>query len=164
MADVGRHRPALRLAVEELDAEAVLRHERFVRPRSVGAVSAGRGAGVGRVQQTSTQHPPAMPAGVSDVPLADEAGAAVDAGMALFSEDRDGASARLVPSARSRALPKTSVQRASRSFWRSFTGFFLHASGTRPTLISTFSASVLRCRGVEIRLASTICPAIGMAR
>ena len=43
-------------------------------------------------------------------------------------------SAWRVPSARSRALPKTSVQRASWSFWRSFAGLSCHPGGTRPAL------------------------------
>ena len=70
-------------------------------------------------------------------------------------------SACRVPSSRSRALPKTSVQRASRSFWRSFAGWSFQSSEIRPYLTSFFSVSVLRCFGAVTRLASTICPAIG---
>jgi hypothetical protein len=71
-------------------------------------------------------------------------------------------SACFVPSSRRRALPKTSVQRASRSFWQSFAGFAVHSSGIRPSLTAFFSLSVLRCLGAATRLASTICPDIGM--
>jgi len=45
----------------------------------------------------------------------------------------------------SRELDAFTVQRASRSFWRSLAGFSFQASGTLPALMSVFSTSVLRC-------------------
>jgi hypothetical protein len=58
------------------------------------------------------------------------------------------------------ALVVLTVQRAARSFWRSFTGLACQASGTRPALIACFSARVLRCLGAATMLASISCPDI----
>jgi hypothetical protein len=44
-------------------------------------------------------------------------------------------------------LENINVQRASRSFWRSFAGFSAQPSGICPALIAARSASVLRCFG-----------------
>src|SRR5690625_3664125 len=87
-ADVGRHRPALGLAVVDLAAEAVPLHEGLVGGGAIGAVGPDRRAGVGGVEQPAPQHPAVVPAGVGHVPSADEAVPAVDAGMALVAEDR----------------------------------------------------------------------------
>jgi hypothetical protein len=43
-----------------------------------------------------------------------------------------------VPSARGLALENLTVQRASRSFWRSLAGRFFQADGTRPALMAAF--------------------------
>ena len=62
----------------------------------------------------------------------------------------------LVPSARSFAFENLTVQRASRSFWRSFAGLSFHSSGIRPSLIAFFSSSLLRCFGAAIRFVRKI--------
>lgn len=64
------------------------------------------------------------------------------------------------PSSSALALENFTVQRASRSFWRSLAGFFCHSSGTFPALRSAFSASLLRCFGAATIVAATIWPPI----
>jgi len=54
--------------------------------------------------------------------LADDPMAPVDRDMVLVVEGRDGDIDELEPSAVSRALANFTVQRASRSFWRSLAG------------------------------------------
>lgn len=54
--------------------------------------------------------------------------------------------------------PRLSVQRASRSFWRSLAGLSCQPSGIWPSLIAAFSASLLRCLGPETSEASMIWP------
>jgi hypothetical protein len=54
------------------------------------------------------------------------------------------------------ALVYFTVQRAPRSFWRSLAGLFVHSAGMRPSLISRFSPSVLRCFGAATIVASMI--------
>ena len=58
------------------------------------------------------------------------------------------------------ALENFTVQRASRSFWRSLAGFSVHSSGTLPALMSAFSPSLLCCFGAATIVASTIWPLI----
>src|SRR5271170_576046 len=65
-----------------------------------------------------------------------------------------------MPSALGLALVYLTVQRASRSFWRSLAGFCAHAGGMRPSLMSRFSPSVLRCFGAATIEASIIWPLI----
>ena len=55
------------------------------------------------------------------------------------------------------------VQRASRSFWRSLAGLFAHSLGMQPPLISRLSPSVLRCFGAAT-IASMIWPLIARTR
>jgi hypothetical protein len=52
------------------------------------------------------------------------------------------------------------VQRASRSFWRSLAGLSAQARGMRPSLMSRFSPSGLRCCGAATIKASMIGPLI----
>ena len=68
----------------------------------------------------------------------------------------------IVPSACGLALVNLTVQRASRSFCRSFAGLSCQCCGMRPALMSSFSSFVFRCFGAAIRLESTICPDIAM--
>jgi len=60
------------------------------------------------------------------------------------------------PSSLGLALVYLTVQRASRSFWRSLAGFCAHSAGMRPSLMSRFSPSVLRCFGAATSEASMI--------
>jgi len=61
-----------------------------------------------------------------------------------------------MPASSDLALVYLTVQRASRSFWRSLAGLFAHSGGMRPSLISRFSPSVLRCFGAATIEASMI--------
>jgi hypothetical protein len=54
------------------------------------------------------------------------------------------------PSSRGLALVNLTVQRASRSFWRSLAGLSFQSSGMRPSLMAFFSSSLLRWRGAAI--------------
>src|SRR5271170_213902 len=65
-----------------------------------------------------------------------------------------------MPSALGLALVYLTVQRASRSFWRSLAGVAAHCGGMRPSLMSRFSPSVLRCLGAATIEASMIWPLI----
>lgn len=47
------------------------------------------------------------------------------------------------------ALVYLTVQRASRSFWRSLAGFFAHSAGVRPSLISRFRLARLQDQHLE---------------
>lgn len=51
-----------------------------------------------------------------------------------------------LPSSAALAFENFTVQRASRSFWRSFAGLSFHASGTLPALISAFGIAVALLR------------------
>jgi hypothetical protein len=67
-------------------------------------------------------------------------------------------STRKQPSSRGLALVYLIVQRASRSLWRSLAGFFAHSGGTRSSVMSRFSPSVLRCLGAATIEAAMIWP------
>ena len=162
-ADRIRHSPALRLLAMDAADEAVLRHERFVGGRPIGGVGPHRARRVGLVEKPLAQATTLVGGGVGCAPFADEAEATIDRDMVLVSKCRD----RQIDQRRRAfslglALVNFTVQRASRSFWRSLAGLSFHWSGTRPSLIAFFSSSVLRWRGAATRLASTIWPDIAI--
>ncbi len=68
----------------------------------------------------------------------------------------------MLPLAPGLALVNFTVQRASRSLWRSLAGLACHAAGMRPALIAAFSWAVLRWRGAATSVASTIWPDMAM--
>jgi len=82
---------------------------------------------------------------IGDPPAADQAMSAVDADVVLVAKGRDREVDARPLSLFGLALVYLSVQRASRSFWRSLAGLSAHAGGMRPSLMSRFSPSVLRC-------------------
>ena len=98
-----------------------------------------------------------MGGGVAHRPFADQAVSPVRRDMVLVPEVGIARSRWRWPSLRGLALENFTVQRASRSFWRSLVGVSVHSSGTRPSLIAYFSASLLLCFGAATIEASTIC-------
>jgi hypothetical protein len=145
-----------------LAAEAVPLHEGLIRLAALGAVGPDGGAGVGGVEQTAPEHPAVVAAGVGHVTLADEAVSAVNAGVALVAEDRDGDVG--VPRAVLTQAGLAKDQRPARVaiLLAQLRGLRCQSSGIRPSLIAFFSSSDVRCFGAETRLASTIWPDIGM--
>ena len=103
--------------------ESVPLQECLVLLGTIGGVGPDAGAGVRGVEQALAQQPPVVPAGVGDVPAADQPIPAIDARVGLVSEGRDrNVQERLALRVRGRALPVWIVQRASTSFWRAFAG------------------------------------------
>src|SRR3954463_7190819 len=90
-------------------------------------------------------------------PGADQAVTTIDADMVLVAEG-----GRRQVDARRPVVGRDhfTVQRASRSFCASLAGLSAHPAGMRPSLMSRFSASVLRCLGAAMMEASTIWPPI----
>lgn len=146
----------------DLTPEAMLLEEGLVRLRAISTVGPDRRGGVRGVEQPRRNMRPSwLLASVTSQVRMKPWRRSMPAWL-LYPKTGIAMSVCRVPSSRSRALPKIGVQRASRSFWRGFAGLSFHSRGTRPALISAFSAAVLRWRGAETRLASTIWPAIGM--
>ena len=88
-ADVCRERPAgLAVAVDMAD-ESVPLQERLVLLRAICGVGPDAGAGVRGVEQALAQQPPVVPAGVGDLPAADQPIPAINARVGLVSEGRD---------------------------------------------------------------------------
>src|SRR5271168_4249849 len=81
--------------------------------------------------------------GIRRSPFPDQAVGAVDADMVLIAKGGD----RQIDALRAVLGP-------SRSFWRSLAGLRFQSSGMRPSLMSFFSASVLRCLGAATIVAS----------
>ena len=69
--------------------EPVPRQERLVLLRSVRGIGPDAGAGVRGVEQALAQQPPVVPAGVRNLPAADQSIPSVDARMGLVSKGRD---------------------------------------------------------------------------
>ena len=88
-ADVCREWSARPAAAVDVADESVPLKERLVLLRAIGGVGPDAGAGVRGVEQASAQQPAVVPAGVGDVPAADQSIPSVDARVGLGAEARD---------------------------------------------------------------------------
>ena len=151
--------------------EAVPFHELLVGGRSVSGVRPDAARRVGLVEKSIAQTAALIGGGVRRAPFANEAETAIERDVVLIAEHRN----RQIDRRRRSILARLAraawpwciwvyltVQRASRSFWRSFAGLSFQSSGMRPPLIAFFASWVLRRRGAAIRRASTIWAAMAM--
>jgi hypothetical protein len=119
--------------------EAVPFHELLVGGRSVSGVRPDAARRVGLVEKSIAQTAALIGSGVRRAPFANEAETAIERDVVLIAEHRnrqiDGRRRSILA-----ALVYLTVQRASRSFWRSFAGVSFQASGMRPSLIAFFSS------------------------
>src|SRR5215471_9612427 len=147
------HSAAFRLLAMDVADEAVLGQERLVGRRSVSGIGPHPARRIVLVEQALAQTTALIGSRICGRPSADEAETAIDRDMVLIAARSTGG---IEPSARGLALLNLTVQRASRSLCRSLAGLAFQFGGIRPCLIAFFSSSVLRWRGAETRLASTI--------
>ena len=114
-----------------------------------------------RIDQALAQPGAVMSRCIGRLAATDDPITPVDRDVALVAEDRDGDVDLRLAVRFGLAFENFTVQRASRSFWRSLAGLSFQSCGISPALMAAFSPSVLRCLGAATSVASTIWPAIG---
>jgi hypothetical protein len=141
----------------DLAAKAVVGQVPFVLRGSIGRVRPDVAGGVGLVDEVRRLGA-VVAGGIGRSPFPDQTVGAVDADMVLVAKGGDRQIDALRAVLGRLAFEYLIVHRPSRSFWLALPVF--PSSGMRPSLMSFFSASVLRCLGAATIVASVICAPI----
>ena len=88
-ADVCRQRPTVQASAVDMANEPVSLQERLILLRAIGRIRPDSGAGVRGVEQALAQQMPVVPAGVRDLPAANQSITSIDTRVGLVTEARD---------------------------------------------------------------------------